>query len=279
MNPTPRLITVLSFGLTLTLSAATTPEAKPIGSSVFKWESLVVKPNANGERRDVANNPTPTFVVFESHITTLDPGKASHAPHTHNQEELIFLKEGDVEVHINGKTTRAGAGSVFFFASNDSHNVTNVGTGRATYWVVNFATARTADLTKHNQAPTLLSGVFDWTKMKPVKTATGERRGVFEGSTVTLENIEMHVTTLNPGQTPHAAHRHPDEEIIIIKEGALEVSINGKTERANAGSVLLYASNDLHGMRNAADTPTTYYVIRAVTTATPKAQAAAAAAK
>ncbi|MEO6569809.1 MAG: cupin domain-containing protein [Opitutaceae bacterium] len=272
MHPTPRLLVGLAAAFTLSLSIPVgAADAPPIGSSIFKWESLVVKPNANGERRDVANNPTPTFVTFESHIITLEPGKASHAPHTHNQEELIFMKEGNVEVHINGKTTRAGAGSVFFYASNDSHNVTNIGTTRATYWVVNFATARTADLTKHNKAPTLLSGVFDWEKMKPVATATGERRGVFEGSTVTFENLELHVTTLNPGQTPHAAHRHPDEEIIIIKEGALEVSINGKTERANAGSVLLYASNDLHGMRNASDKPTTYYVIRAITTATPKA--------
>ena len=276
MNLAPRLLAILTAGLTLPLplSAASTPGANPIGSSIFKWENLAVRPNANGERRDVANNPTPTLVAFESHITTLEPGKASHAPHTHNQEELIFMKEGDVEVHINGKTTRAGAGSVFFYASNDSHNVTNVGTTRATYWVVNFATARTADLTKHNKTPTLLSGVFDWKAMQPVATATGERRGVFDGSTVTLENLEMHVTTLNPGQTPHAAHRHPDEEIIIIKEGALDVSINGKTERANAGSVLLYASNDLHGMRNASDQPTTYYVIRAVTTTTPKVAAA-----
>jgi quercetin dioxygenase-like cupin family protein len=279
MNLPRRLLPLLSLGFTLSLSAATapapapvpTPAARPVlGSGVYKWEDLAVRVSPVGERRNVADNPTPTLAVFECHITTLNPGKASHPPHKHNQEELIFMKEGTAEIHLNGQTQRAGAGSVFFYASNDMHNITNVGDGRATYWVVNLATAVTHDLEKHNQASTLKSGVFDWTKLTPVPTPTGERRDVCRGSTVTLENLSVHITTVKPGQATHAPHRHPDEEIVIVKEGALDVTINGKTERASAGSVILFASNDLHGMRNAADIPTTYYVVRAVTTATPK---------
>jgi len=40
--------------------------------------------------------------------------------------------------------------------------------------------------------------------------------------------------------------------------------------RAAAGSILLFTSNDLHGLRNAGDSPLTYYVIRMATSATPK---------
>ena len=47
-------------------------------------------------------------------------------------------------------------------------------------------------------------------------------------------------------------------------------------ERAvGVGSVLIYTSNDLHGMRNISDKPATYYVIRALTDTTPKESAAA----
>ena len=74
------------------------PKSK-IGSTVFKWEDLKVRVTPNGERRDVADNATPTLAVFECHVTTLNPGRESHAPHRHPQEELIIVKEGIVEVH------------------------------------------------------------------------------------------------------------------------------------------------------------------------------------
>lgn len=282
MNLSRRLLPFLALGLTLSLFGADGPAPaaapvtarapKPIlGSTIFKWDELAVKPSNVGERRDVTDNPTPTFATFECHITTLNPGKASHPPHRHNQEELIFMKEGTADVFIEGQTHRAGPGSFFFYGSGDQHNLTNVGDGRATYWVINLVTALTPETEKHHKDATVRSGVYEWAQMKPVATPTGERRDVCSGVTATLDKFSLHISTLNPGETPHAAHRHPDEEIIIVKEGALDVTINGKTDRANAGSIILFASNDLHGLRNAADKPTTYYVIRAVSTLTPLA--------
>jgi quercetin dioxygenase-like cupin family protein len=113
------------------------------------------------------------------------------------------------------------------------------------------------------------STVIDWTKLEVKTTKTGERRELFDGPTVTFNNLEGHVTTLKPGEVPHAAHRHPDEEMIIIKEGTLEVTINGETKRAGAGSIFFYASNDLHGMKNVGDTNATYFVFRFITPMTP----------
>lgn len=117
------------------------------------------------------------------------------------------------------------------------------------------------------------SQVFDWTQRTVQQTKTGERREFFNGSTATFANCRCHVTTLNPGVEAHAAHRHPDEEIVIIKEGTLEVTINGVSQRAGAGSVLFFASNDLHHLRNAGDTVASYHVLRIVTGATPPAAA------
>lgn len=254
---------------------AAKPVAAKIGSSVFKWEDLKVRPTAVGERRDVADNPTATLEVFESHITTLNPGKASHLPHTHAQEEMIILKEGTLEVSLNGTKQQAGPGSLLFFASNNPHAVQNVGDKPATYFVFNFATAATRAMQGH-AAPLKALGklgatVFDWTKLVAKPTKTGERREVVDLPSATLSNFECHVTTLRAGEAPHAAHRHPDEEIILIKEGLLEVTINGVSQRAGAGSILFYSSGDEHGMKNVGDTAATYYVIRLITEATPKA--------
>jgi len=241
-----------------------------IGSTVFVWEDLKVRPTPNGERRDVANNPTDTLSVFECHITTLNPGKSSHAPHRHPQEELIIVKEGTLEVHIDGQTQRAGPGSVFFYATNNAHAVTNVGATRATYWVINLATPVTHTPERHNRTPTRPSGVFDWEKLKVQPTKTGEKRDVLKGSTVTMESLSCHVTTVKPRDASHGAHRHPDDELVIVKEGTLEITINDQKHRATTGSVCLFTSNDLHGMRNLGDTQASYYVIRMVTSATPK---------
>ncbi len=261
----------------LASAQAPAPIPKPtIGSSVFVWDKLVVKPTPNGERRDLANNPTPTLAIFECHITTLNPGAASHEPHRHPQEELIIVKEGTLEVHINGKTQVAGTGSTFFYASNDMHRVLNVGKTRATYWVINLATKATHAPTEQNKNPKLNSAVFDWEKLPVTQSKVGERRAVLDGSTVTLVNLESHITTINAGEMPHAAHRHPDEELILVKEGTLEVTINGQSQRGGPGSVFFYASNDMHGMKNVGDARATYHVIRMVTAATPKPAPAAA---
>jgi quercetin dioxygenase-like cupin family protein len=70
------------------------------------------------------------------------------------------------------------------------------------------------------------------------------------------------VTTLNAGETPHPPHKHPDEELIIIKEGVIEATVNGQTKRVGPGSALFMASNQLHGVRNAGQTEAAYHVIR-----------------
>jgi len=245
----------------------------PLGSTVFRWEDFTVKSTAVGERRDVADNPTPTFEVFESHISTLNPGQASHLPHTHPQEEIIILREGTLEVFVNGATQKADAGSILFFASGNPHAVRNVGDVPAIYTVFNFTTAATLAL-KGQPAPApaegrLGSSVFAWEKLVAKPTAVGERRAVADRPTATLKNLECHVTSLRPGMASHAPHRHPDEEIILVKEGTIEATINGRAQRAGTGSVIFYASNDEHGMKNVGDGVATYYVLRVVTAATP----------
>lgn len=250
-----------------------------LGSTVWNWDNFVVKPTGAGERRDVADLPTATLARFECHITTLNPGKDSHPPHKHAQEEFIIIKEGTLDVHINGKITRVGPGSMFFFASNDMHNVHNVGDTPATYLVFNLATALTKTAPEQAAAESaapdkLKSSVWDWNKFEAKPTKVGARREIVDSPTVTCANLEGHITTLNAGETPHAAHRHPDEEIIVIKEGRMQATINGVEQpAAGPGSIFFYGSNDEHGMKNVGGTTATYYVFRIVTEATPKAAA------
>ena len=110
-------------------------------------------------------------------------------------------------------------------------------------------------------APVLGPTVFDWNKMVAVKTPVGEVRSLYRGPTATLDELEMHVGTLNPGETSHPPHQHVNEELIIIREGECETLSDGEWVKVGPGSVIFNASNSLHGFRNIGKTPAVYHVI------------------
>jgi quercetin dioxygenase-like cupin family protein len=110
--------------------------------------------------------------------------------------------------------------------------------------------------------PALASQVFDWTRLPATPTQVGEVRLYFDATTRTLARLESHVTMLNPGEISHAAHTHADEELVVVREGWLEATINGVPHVAGAGSVFFFASHDLHGLRNPGPGRTSYHVIR-----------------
>jgi XRE family transcriptional regulator, regulator of sulfur utilization len=105
------------------------------------------------------------------------------------------------------------------------------------------------------------STAFDWTTIPEKKTDVGSTRSFFRAPTATLDELECHVTTLNPGQTSHAPHKHPNEELVIVREGTVEVLVNGERKTVGPGSVIFNASNQLHQLRNVGTTPATYHVI------------------
>jgi quercetin dioxygenase-like cupin family protein len=114
----------------------------------------------------------------------------------------------------------------------------------------------------HAKSDVLSSRVFDWNDLKVEQTKTGSTRKVVQQPTATLDELEIHVTTLNPGETPHAPHKHPDEELLIVQQGTVESLVNGELKRVGPGSVIFQAANQLHSIRNVGSTPATYHVIK-----------------
>jgi quercetin dioxygenase-like cupin family protein len=112
------------------------------------------------------------------------------------------------------------------------------------------------------QAP-LHSWVFPEDSARSRKsTDTSSVRSLVDTLTKTLGKLEMHETTLAAGASPHAAHRHAHEELIVIKTGQIAVLQGTVTRMAGPGSVAFMASNEWHGFRNVGKTPASYLVIR-----------------
>jgi mannose-6-phosphate isomerase-like protein (cupin superfamily) len=107
----------------------------------------------------------------------------------------------------------------------------------------------------------MTSTAMEWNSVTAKTNATGSSREFFEGPTATLEVLECHASTLNPGATNHIILKRPNDEVIIIKEGTLEAFTGDKWVRVGPGSVIFNAANTPQSMRNVGDVPATYHVI------------------
>src|SRR6185312_10554506 len=107
------------------------------------------------------------------------------------------------------------------------------------------------------------SVVYAWNILQAKKGKTSTSRQIFKGSTLDLAYYEMHATTLEPGKAPHPAHTHGDtEEVIIVKQGIIKVTINGKSTTVGPSSVAVIMPGDKHGIENAGNKNATYYIIK-----------------
>jgi mannose-6-phosphate isomerase-like protein (cupin superfamily) len=96
----------------------------------------------------------------------------------------------------------------------------------------------------------------------PIRTPNNTQiRDVLKGQLATGESLEVHESTLPPGGTPHPAHHHQHSEMWLIREGMVEITVNGTSSRLGPGSVGFVHSNDEHGIKNAGTTPATYFVV------------------
>jgi len=112
------------------------------------------------------------------------------------------------------------------------------------------------------QKDTVQSKVYPWNKLKVTKKASGEGRPIAEGSGKALSYMEWHATTIEAGKAPHPPHKHDDEELIIIKEGQLRVTIKDSSKLLGPGSIAVFMPGDKHGLLNTGNTKASYYVLR-----------------
>jgi len=141
----PWMVTWLVLPLALTAGARAQSPA-PAGtasenlavSKVFDPESLAVTHNANGsERRDLVRaGRLATGEAVHVHQSIQPAGVQPGAPHAIQHSEFIIVTEGTLEIVHDGRTERAGTGSVIYIAHGTVHQARNAGPGPATYTVV-----------------------------------------------------------------------------------------------------------------------------------------------
>ena len=81
----------------------------------------------------------------------------------------------------------------------------------------------------------------------------------FNGPTDQVESMTAGSLRLKPGMSPHAPHQHPEEEFMVITEGAGDISVDGKLTKVAPGSMMYCAAGTLHGIVNTGKVPLLFY--------------------
>ncbi len=112
------------------------------------------------------------------------------------------------------------------------------------------------------QQPPVGSKVYRWEEAKITSSDIRVRRHFLKGSTHDLSHLELHATTLSPGQPLHPLHTHEQrEELIIIKEGSVEVVIEEEKQVLGPGSVALVMPGDRHNLTNVGQDSASFYIL------------------
>jgi mannose-6-phosphate isomerase-like protein (cupin superfamily) len=69
-------------------------------------------------------------------LSVVEPGKGTHAPHEHAEDEFFFVLEGTAEFHLNGDTTVRGPMTSFYCPTGSKHGIRNVGDTELKYLVI-----------------------------------------------------------------------------------------------------------------------------------------------
>jgi (S)-ureidoglycine aminohydrolase len=205
-----------------TLTAQVAPYPGPAGK--------VIK----GSTRDLSLLDVRTLTINSAIML---PGKPDTA------DELLIIGAGELSLTIQDSTTTLGPGSVALIPASISYSLE---ANRSTFYRFRFQSRHLPVLLTTGQRPFFLS----WADMAVQQTAKGETRQIFSLPTPWLSKIDLHATTLNPGEVSHPPHTHRAEEIILMRTGHVQEYINGKHYPATDGDLIFLPSGSLHAVEN-----------------------------
>ena len=111
------------------------------------------------------------------------------------------------------------------------------------------------------QRSALPSKTFRFEDLAVRSSGPNRMRAVLEGATHGGVPIELQITELAPGEAPHPPHHHVHEEMMLILEGKVEVTIQDHSATLGPGSAAFVASNEQHGWRNVGTGAARYFVL------------------
>ena len=102
---------------------------------------------------------------------------------------------------------------------------------------------------------------FGFDELSATTNGKNKQRRMFTAKTHTGFKIESHQSDIAPGEVNHPPHQHLREEMMLIREGVMELTIAGKPYRLGPGDVGVIGSNEIHNAKNVGTTRAQYFIV------------------
>lgn len=200
---------------------------------------------------------TPVLSKLSCHASILEPGCSPHPPHTHNDEEILVILDGEAEIIIaesedddDPRVERMMAGDLVYYPSYQYHTIRCIGANPVSYFMYRWDAA--CHLDKDALKLTIVKGLknIPLDQNQPFVTKV-----LFEGKTDLLDKLHIHISKAEYGG---GYKEHCDEHDVAIL--LLEGSIKTMGRIVSAPAVVFHPAKELHGLRGAGNAIARYLV-------------------
>jgi (S)-ureidoglycine aminohydrolase len=245
----------LPFLLCLSITSATAQEiaaADTLTPAVF-----AVPATASAQGQPMVLGKTRDLSPLRVTVHTLKAGQSFAPSAGDSSDHLLIMKQGSLAVSIDTLHKTLGPGGIGLFTAGKRPSLRNAGTNKAVFYLLSFRSRHTP-----NPDQTKAAAVIDWPDMIMKKTDKGESRQIFSCPTAWLSKIDMHATTLDPGQISHPQHIHRAEEIILLRSGHVRMHIANGYKNASAGDLVFLPSGVPHDLENSNTGRAEYFALQ-----------------
>ena len=224
------------------------PLSTPLPLNEKKWKPFFIFRGRTKGIRD-----------FSCHVSALVPGHCPHPPHTHIEEEILIMLNGEADLFLplyqgdEGKgRLHLKPGEFVYYPPGYPHTLQTTSEVPANYLMLKWYTPN------RKQASNCLP--FGKYKMYDSFFRNEGKEGfhtctVFEGPSRYLKRMQCHTSVLSPG-AGYESHVDPYDVLIIILDGEVETLKN----RFDPYSVIFHPAGTRHGLFNRSKVTAKYVV-------------------
>src|SRR5262252_10805680 len=109
--------------------------------------------------------------------------------------------------------------------------------------------------------PVMKTKSYKYDELPVATNGKNKQRRMFTAKTHTGFKMESHMSDIAPGEVNHPPHQHLREEMMLIREGIMELTIAGKPYRLGPGDVGVIGSKELHNAKNVSTVVSRYFIV------------------
>jgi (S)-ureidoglycine aminohydrolase len=241
-----------------TLSPEPTAPIQPTAAADTLVPTVFAVPaDASAQGQPMVLGTTRDLSSLRVSVHTLKAGQSFAPSAGDSSDHLLIMKQGSLVVSSDTVHKTLGPGGIGLFSAGKRPSLRNAGSKKTVFYLFWF---RARQASNPNQAKAAI--IIDWPEMIMKKTDKGESRQIFSCPVAWLSKIDMHATTLDPGQISHPQHMHRAEEIILLRSGHVRMHIANGYKKASAGDLVFLPSGVPHDLENGPGGRTEYFALQ-----------------